>query len=120
MGEFDLAEADFKRAADLGLEEAARYVMLVSRGVMRIRRGWSEQAAGDFRSAIALKPDQFQAYINLAQADQNLGHADRALEVLDRAIARFPGQAVLYRARARVYRLRSRDREAIEDLARAI
>ena len=39
MREFDLAEADFARATELGLDDAARYVMLVNRGVMRIRRG---------------------------------------------------------------------------------
>jgi tetratricopeptide (TPR) repeat protein/tRNA A-37 threonylcarbamoyl transferase component Bud32 len=120
MGEFDLAEADFHRAVDLGLDEAARYVMLVNRGVMRVLRGCSEQAAEDFRAATALKPDQFQADINLARAYQNLGRLDQALEALDRAIARFPKQAVLYRARARVYRLRSQGREALDDLGRAI
>ncbi len=120
MGEFDLAESDFQRAVDLGLDEAARYVMLVNRGVMRVRRGWPERAAEDFRAAIALEPDRFQAHINLAQAYQNLGRLDQALEALDRAIARFPKQGVLYRARARVHRLRSRGREALDDLGRAI
>ena len=72
MGEFDLAEDDFERATELGLDDAERYVMLVNRGVMRIRRGRHEAAADDFLAAIALKPDQFQAYINLAQAYQNL------------------------------------------------
>jgi tetratricopeptide (TPR) repeat protein/tRNA A-37 threonylcarbamoyl transferase component Bud32 len=120
MGEFDLAESDFQRAAELGLDEAARYVMLVNRGVMRVRRGRSESAAEDFRAAIALKSDQFQAYINLAQAYQNLGRLDRALGALDRAIDRFPDRAVLYRARARVHRLRSDDPRALADLARAV
>ncbi len=120
MGEFDMAEVDFKRAAELGLDDASRYVMLVNRGVMRVRRGWSEYAAEDFRAAIALKSDQFQAYVNLAQAYQNLERFDQAGEALDRAIARFPNEAVLYRARARVHRLRSHDPEALADLGRAI
>ncbi len=120
IGDFDLAEADFKRASELGLDDASRYVMLVNRGVMRVRRGRSEDAAEDFRAAIALKSDQFQAYVNLAQAFENLGRFDQAEEALDRAIARFPKEAVLYRARARVHRLRSFDREALADLDRAI
>lgn len=120
MGEFDMAEADFQRAAELGLDDASRYVMLVNRGVMRVRRGWLESAAADFRAAIALKPDQFQAYVNLAQAYQDLGHLDRAAEALDRAIARFPKGAVLYRARARVRRSSSRPAEALADLGLAI
>jgi tetratricopeptide (TPR) repeat protein len=120
MGEFDLAEADFKRATELGLDDDARYVMLVNRGVMRVRRGRSESAAEDFRAAIDHRPGQFQAYVNLSQAYQDLGCPDRALEVLDGAIARFPGQAVLFRARARVHRFRSSEMEALDDLGRAI
>ncbi len=120
MGEFDMAESDFGRAAELGLDDASRYVMLVNRGVMRVRRGRLESAAADFRAAIALKPDQFQAYVNLAQAYQDLGHLDRAAEALDRAIARFPNGAVLYRARARIRRLGSRPDGAMADLGRAI
>jgi serine/threonine protein kinase/tetratricopeptide (TPR) repeat protein len=120
MGEFDLAETDFKHAADRGLDAASRYVMLVNRGVMRLRRGWAELAAGDFSAAIELEPDRFQAYVNLAQAHQNLGRFDQALAVLDRAITRSTKEAVLYRARARVHRLRLHDSEALADLDRAI
>ena len=47
MREFDLAEADFAQATELGLDDAARYVMLVNRGVMRIRRGNDEAAVQD-------------------------------------------------------------------------
>ena len=79
MREFDLAEDDFKRATELGLGEAERYVMLVNRGVMRVRQGRHEAAAEDFLTAIALKPNQFQAYIDLAQAFQKLGRLDDAM-----------------------------------------
>ena len=121
MGEFELAEADFERASKLGLDDAAHYVMLVNRGVMRVRRGrMPNPRSSDFQAAIALKPDQFQAYINLAQVDQNLHRFDQALELLDRAIARFPKQAVLYRTRARVHRLLSHRPESLGDLDRAI
>jgi tetratricopeptide (TPR) repeat protein len=120
MGEFDLAEAEFQRAAERGLDDATRYVMLVNRGVIRVRRGRTRDAVEDFRAAIALKSDRFQAYVNLAQAYENLGRLDQAREALDRAIDRFPNEAVLYRARARVHRLGSRDPEALADLGRAI
>jgi serine/threonine protein kinase/tetratricopeptide (TPR) repeat protein len=120
MREFDLAETDFRRAGELGLNDQERYVMLVNRGVMRIRREWNSEATEDLRAAIALKPDQFQAYINLAQALQNLKRWDEAVGMLDRAITLAPGQAVLYRARAHLLRLRSRDPEALKDLDRAI
>src|SRR5207248_1202280 len=84
-----------------------KYVMLVNRGVMRIRRGRDQAAIEDLKAAITLKLDQFQAYINLAQAFQNLKRWNDALETLDRAIARAPGQAVLHRARSQVRRQRS-------------
>ncbi len=120
MREFDLAETDFARASELGLDDAARYVMLVNRGVMRIRRGHHEAAVEDLLAAIALKPDAFQAYINLAQAYQDLHRFDRALEAIDRALVQSPGQAVLHRACAQVHLRRSHDREALDDLGRAI
>jgi len=120
MHEFDLAEDDFARATELGLGEVERYVMLVNRGVMRIRRGRHQAAAEDLLAAIALKPEQFQAYINLAQAFQNLKQFDDALEALNRAIDRIPGQAVLHRSRAQLHRLRSEDQKALDDLDRAI
>ena len=77
MGEFDLAEADFQRATELRLDDEERYVLLVNRGVMRIRRGRDRPATEDLQAAIALKPDQYQAYINLAQAYENTGPAGR-------------------------------------------
>jgi tetratricopeptide (TPR) repeat protein len=120
MSEFDLAEADFQRATELGLNDQERYVMLVNRGVMRIRRGHDQAAIEDLETAVALKPDQFQGYINLAQAYENLKRWDEALETLNQAIARAPGQAVLHRARSRVHRLRSRIEEALADLQRSI
>ena len=120
MREFDLAEEDFRRANELRLNDQERYVMLVNRGVMRIRRGRHADAAADLSGAIALKPDQFEAYINLAMAFRNLGRWDEALATLDRAIDGHPSEAVLYRARSQVYRLRSRTDEALDDLRRVI
>jgi len=120
MGEFDLAEADFRKAIQLGLDDEKRYVMLVNRGVMRIRRGDGLAAAGDLNEAIALKPDQFQAYVNLSQAHQNLGRWADAMATLDLAIGRSPLLAVLHRARGQLHRKRGQDREAEADLVRAI
>ena len=94
--------------------------MLVNRGVMRIRRGRNEDAVADLSGAIALKPDQFEAYINLSMALRNLGRWDEALSTLGRAIGGHPAEAVLYRARSQTYRLRSRALEALDDLGRVI
>ncbi len=120
MGEFDLAEADFERATRIGLDDAARYVMLVNRGVMRVRGGRHEAAIEDFQAAIRSKPDQFQAYVDLAQAYQNLERFDDAMGVLNRAIARNPRQSVLYRTRASIHKHLSDGSRALEDLDRAI
>jgi eukaryotic-like serine/threonine-protein kinase len=120
MREFDLAEEDFRRANELRLNDQERYVMLVNRGVMRIRRGRNAEAVADLSEAIALKPDQFEAYINLAMAYQKLGRWGEALSTLGRAIDDHPSEPVLYRARSQAYRLRSRTDEALGDLRRVI
>jgi serine/threonine protein kinase/Tfp pilus assembly protein PilF len=120
MREFALAEEDFRRANELKLNDQERYVMLVNRGVMRIRSGRNRDAADDLAAAVALKPDQFEAYINLSMAFQKLGRWDDALATLAKAIERHPRQAVLYRARSQVYRQRTRPEDALGDLSRAI
>ena len=120
MREFDLAEEDFHRASERRLNDQERYVMLVNRGVMRTRRGRNEDAVADLSEAITLKPDQFEAYINLAKAFQSLGRRDEALSTLGKAIDGHPSEAVLYRARSQVYRLHSRPSEALADLLRVV
>ena len=120
MGEFDLAEIDFRRATELGLNEQERYVMLVNRGVTRIRRGDTKNAIDDLSAAIALKPSQFQAYVSLAQAHQNLKQWDQAVATLDKAIAVAPGQSVLYRARSQAHQLMQQPQAALRDLDSAI
>jgi tetratricopeptide (TPR) repeat protein len=119
-GEFELALADFARAAELGLNHQERYVMLVNRGVMRIRQGDNQAAIVDLKLAIALAPENFQAYLNLSQAYENLDRLDEALTTLDEAIAQAPGQAVLYRARSRIHRLRGNRDLALSDLDQAM
>ena len=121
MGEFDLAEADFERAAELGLDDAARYVMLVNRGVMRVRRGRHESAVERLpRRDRASSPASSRRTSTSPRSIRTSGAYDQALDVLDRAIARFPRQAVLYRTRAQVHRLLSHDTKALDDLGRAI
>ena len=53
-----------------------RYVLLVNRGVMRVRKPDHRAAIDDFRAAIALKPGRFQAYLDLAQEFRSLGRLD--------------------------------------------
>jgi tetratricopeptide (TPR) repeat protein len=120
LKEFDLAESDFRKAAALGLSDDARYVWLVNRGVMRMRKGEGREAVEDFRSAIELKPRNFQAYVNLAQAYLAGQEWEKARQCLDRAIGYDPDQAILYQLRGELALQRKDDRAAFSDFQRAI
>src|SRR5262249_15077262 len=61
------AEADFRQALQLNPNEDARYLLLLTRGILNFNQGELERAEADFRQACALKPEQYNAYLNLAQ-----------------------------------------------------
>src|SRR5262249_52001532 len=64
---FAEAESDFAEALRLDPEDEARYLLFQSRGILRFHQGDWEYAEADFRSAQGLKPEQYNAYLNLAQ-----------------------------------------------------
>jgi len=97
---FKDAEADFRKAQELGLDEALGYVLLMNRGVMRFQRGLFPEAVADFEKAIALDKARYNAYASLAQVLRKLGRRTEAVERLDKAIALEPRLAALYRGRA--------------------
>ena len=97
------ADSDFQKASQMPLDENARYVLSVNRGVLRVRQERFEDAIADLKSAIERKPKAYQAYVNLAQAYRRLGKLDLALEQLNRAVELEPGLAHLYRLRARLH-----------------
>jgi tetratricopeptide (TPR) repeat protein len=80
LGATPEAEADFDKALGLGADENARYVLFLARGVMRFKHNELTQAATDFRSAISLKPDQYNAYLNLAHVWLAQGRFDESRE----------------------------------------
>jgi serine/threonine-protein kinase len=89
------AEADFQKALELNPNEDARYVLFLTRGIHRFHQGKLEQAAADFRSAVALKPGQYNAYLNLAQVDLARGQFEAAEEQVAEALRlRPPAQVV--------------------------
>ena len=100
--QFEAAEADDRRALDSGLEGDLRYALFMNRGVLRFRRDRPEEAAADFREAVALAPGRYNAYASLAQALAEAGRPAEAIGQLDLAIARDPGRASLYRDRAAI------------------
>jgi serine/threonine protein kinase/tetratricopeptide (TPR) repeat protein len=114
------ADSDFQSAAQLPLDDNARYVLSVNRGVMRVRQERFEDAIADLKSAIALKPSAYQAYVNLALAYRGTGKLDPALEQLNRAIGLEPGLAHLYRLRARLRLERNESALALADFDQAI
>jgi serine/threonine protein kinase/tetratricopeptide (TPR) repeat protein len=116
----DAAEADFQKALQLPLDENARYVLYVHRGVLRVRQGRFEDAVADLKAATALKPADYQAYVNLAQAYRRLDKLDLALEQLHRAVQLEPSLAHLYQLRARLHLERKEPALALEDFGRAI
>jgi serine/threonine protein kinase/Tfp pilus assembly protein PilF len=71
---FEAAEADFQKAEGCERDKAANYGLYVNRGVMWIRWGKLDQAADDLKTAVALEPNQFSAYLNLAKAYQEQAH----------------------------------------------
>src|SRR5262249_28317036 len=64
---FSEAEADLQRALLLDPSDNARYALLLAHGIQHFNRDDLAPAAADFRAAMALKPDQYNAYLNLSQ-----------------------------------------------------
>jgi tetratricopeptide (TPR) repeat protein len=114
------ADSDFQKASQLPLDDNARYVLSVNRGVLRIRQERFGDAVTDLKSAIERKPNAYQAYVNLAQAYRRLDKLDLALAQLRRAIQLEPRLAHLYRLRARLHLERNEPALALNDFDRAI
>jgi serine/threonine protein kinase/predicted Zn-dependent protease len=114
------ADADFQKAAQMPLDDNARYVMLVHRGVLRVRTDRTDAAIADLKAAIKLKPKAYQAYVNLAQAYRRLDRREPALEQLQRAVDLEPGLAHLYRLQAQLYLERDEPDHALTSYEQAI
>jgi tetratricopeptide (TPR) repeat protein len=91
LQEFTAAEADFDAALERNPNDDATYAILVNRGVFCTREGKFEEGVAHLKRAIALRPDQYQAYANLANVYQGkkdlvaaAQEADKALEVAGR------------------------------------
>ena len=90
------AEADFQHALRLDPNDDARYVLFLTRGILHFNQGALEQAADDFRSALALKPVQYNAHLNLAQLHLVQGQFEQAEEEMNQALRLGPPVAVVF------------------------
>jgi tetratricopeptide (TPR) repeat protein len=128
---FGAAEDDFQKVLDHKPNEDALYAVLVNRGVLRGRQRDFVRATADLMQAIALKPNSYQARINLAKVYQQRNEIPAALDQMDRAIetatrpaedARVdkPALANLYRNRAMLQLDRKDHQAALEDFSKAI
>ncbi len=114
------AENDFQKAAQMPLDDNARYVLYVDRGVLRIRTNKLALAVTDLEAAIKLKPTAYQAFVNLTQAYRLQNKPELALKQLDRAIELEPRLAHPYRLRARLYLECNQPDLALADFEQAI
>jgi eukaryotic-like serine/threonine-protein kinase len=117
---WDAARADFEKAAQMRLDDNARYVLFVDRGVLNYRTGKLDLAVKDLEAAINLKPTAYQAYVNLAPVYRGQQKLDLALKQLERAIELEPKLAHLYRLRARLDLERNEPDLALADFEQAI
>ena len=117
---WDEADSDFRQAAQLPLDENTRYVLLVYRAVLRIRTDKCADAITDLQQAIKLKPNAYQAFVNMANAYRKLGDRDQAVAQLNHALELEPGLAHLYRLRARLELESNQPDRALVDFSQAI
>jgi serine/threonine protein kinase/tetratricopeptide (TPR) repeat protein len=115
--EFRAALADYAEVQNLlnqTPDDAARYGLLVNRGVLLTQEGQFEEAARDLAQAVQLRPNDYPAYLNLAEVHRQTGQFSEAVEQLTRALALSPpalAQAALLRCRAHVHE-EAKDRAA--------
>jgi len=101
---FEEAQRDYTTAITLLEDKPANrqvhYVLLVSRGIIRLERSDLTAAVTDLQAAIELNNRRFEAFRHLSQAYHRQGRTDDALEQIAQAIALQPKCAPLYRAQA--------------------
>jgi tetratricopeptide (TPR) repeat protein len=105
--DFAGAEEDFDRAEGLlagAPDPTALYGVLVNRGLVRVGHKNADGAVADLTRAVALRPGEWQAYVNLAAAYTEQGRRAEAAAQLDKAVALKPagGLAAVHRNRARL------------------
>jgi eukaryotic-like serine/threonine-protein kinase len=89
------AETDFQKALQLDPNEDARYVLSLTRGILHFNQRELNRAEASFRSALALKPGQYNAYLNLAHVYLAQGRLEEAAEQVRTAMQLRPPVQIL-------------------------
>jgi serine/threonine protein kinase/tetratricopeptide (TPR) repeat protein len=86
---------DLEKALALNPNDDARYALLQARGILRLQANELETAAADFRAAIALKPEQYNGYWNLAHVHLARNEFDEAAALAEKGLALKPPGSVV-------------------------
>src|SRR5262249_38207643 len=84
------AETDFQKGPELNPNEDARYILFLTRGILHFNQKELKRAEADFRSAMVLKPQQYNAYLNLAHVYFARGEFEAAAEQVKTALGLQP------------------------------
>jgi tetratricopeptide (TPR) repeat protein/tRNA A-37 threonylcarbamoyl transferase component Bud32 len=107
LREYAAAAKDYDDALALEPDDTARHCILTNRGTLRWRLEQPDAAEADLRAAIALKPADYMAYLNLGricEANRDTAGALTAFtQALERVPAGDPTQVVLHRTRAKLH-----------------
>jgi serine/threonine protein kinase/tetratricopeptide (TPR) repeat protein len=118
LGRYDEADKDFAAALAQAHDPLGRYAVLTNRAVLRLRQQRWQQAEADLFEAIAVQPDAYQAYVNLAEVNRRRRRLGAAVVALDHAVRRRPGDVRLYLTRARLHLQRGDSPAARADFER--
>jgi tetratricopeptide (TPR) repeat protein len=103
-----------------GPDESNWYGLYLCRGALRLHQGKLDDAFKDFHAAIKLRPDSYQAHLNLGLAYKQQDKLPEAAAHFDKAIQLEPSLASLYWERGRISLRRHDYAAALKDAERAI
>ena len=115
---------DLRRCDDAlereALSEYDRVATHVNRGILRMRLGKIDAAVDDFDRAIAIDPDEAEAYLNKGMASLRTENWVEALPLFDQALARETRRpAIAYYGRGVAHEMSGKVREAYYDYRQA-
>jgi superkiller protein 3 len=115
-GEWEAAEAEFRRAIEADARSAVAYSKL---GVSLVHQRRLDDAGQAFSRAVAIDPKYAPAWSNLGNIHREAGQTEQALEAYQRAIAADPDYWIAHQNLGGLYRQMGRMSEAIASLRKA-